>query len=192
MPTFRFNEANHVYTLDGRALESVTQVLASERLIDTTFCDEEGRTRGTYVHAASEMIDRGTLDWDSLDPVLLPYCEAYAQFLADTKPEIILSETPMYHPAHLYAGKPDRIMKLNGVTVVIDLKSGAPVPGTALQLAAYRELARASRGIICSESLSLYLQGDGNYRLHEYLNHARSYNIFLAALAVVRWRKENV
>jgi hypothetical protein len=171
-------------------LPSVTGILADAGLIDRTFFTEEGRTRGKYVHTATGMIDRGTLDWEVLDDTLRPYCEAYAKFCRDTNPEIMLTEVPMHHPAHLYAGTPDRIVKMNGTRILLDLKTGAPAPATALQLAAYKEMIRANGGGFCSKSCALYLRADGTYRLHEYPNHERNLNIFLSALAVVRWKKE--
>jgi hypothetical protein len=192
MPTFRFNEADHSYFLGDRRLESVTEILGDAGMIDRSWFTEEARTRGTYVHQATEGIDKGTLDWNALDPILLPYCRAYEKFVADARPEIILSEKPMYHATHLYAGKPDRIQKVNGITGAWDIKSGSPVPATGLQLAAYRELVKVNEDIVCSKCFGLYLQDDGNYRVHEYPNHQRNLNTFLAALTTVRWRKENL
>lgn len=192
MPTFRFNEADHSYFLGDRRLESVTEVLGEAGMIDRSWFTEEARTRGTFVHQATEMIDKGTLDWETLDPSLLPYCCAYEKFCADARPEILISEKPMYHATHLFAGTPDRIQKVNGVTGCWDIKTGARVPATGLQLAAYRELVRVNEDIVCSKSFGLYLQNDGNYRVHEYPNHQRSLNIFLSALTCVRWRRENL
>lgn len=147
-------------------------------------------TRGKYVHSATEMIDRGTLDWEGLDPELAPFCTAYRHFLEDKRPEIILSEKPLYHATHLFAGTLDRLMKMDGGMAIIDIKSGAPSPATAIQVAAYRELVKVNEDAIPTKCFSLHLRDDGTYRLNECGDHRRNYQIFLAALTVVRWKKE--
>jgi hypothetical protein len=188
--TFRFDAENHEYFLDDRRLESVTEILGDAGLTDYRFSQEWYMTRGKYIHAASEMIDRGTLDWTTLDPVLVPFCEAYQHFVEDCRPEIILSEKPMYHAGHLYAGTPDRAVTANGITALIDIKTGVPNRATAIQLSAYREMIRVSEDIHCAKCFSLHLRDDGNYRLDEIKSLKANYQIFLAALTVVRWKKE--
>ena len=145
--------------------------------------------RGTYVHRATEMIDRGTLDWPALDSMLLPYCQAYQQFIEDKRPEIILSEKPMYHAQHLFAGTPDRVVKMDYGICLLDLKSGAPTRATAIQLAAYRELVRINEDIVCAACFAVRLRKDGAYRLERIENIRNAYHIFLAALTVERYKE---
>jgi hypothetical protein len=187
---FIFREEDHSYWLGDRRLESVTEILERSGIADYRWTNEDAMTRGKYVHTASEMIDRGTLDWAALDPILRPYCEAYQKFIEDKHPEILLSEKPMYHPDYLFAGTPDRAMRMDGAIVLPDLKSGAPNRATAIQTAAYRELVRVSEGISCRKCFSLHLRVDGNYRLNAIDNIQRCWNIFLAALTVERYKKE--
>ena len=190
--TFSFDPESHTYTLDGRTLLSVTSILKEAGMLVYPSGMQDAMMRGRYVHSATEMIDRGTLDWELLDDTLLPYCTAYQKFLLDKNPEILLSEKPMYHAGHLFAGTPDRIILMDGITSLIDLKSGTPHPATALQLAAYKEMIRVSEDIHCAKCFSLHLRDDGTYRLDEMKNLKTNYNLFLAALAVVRWKKENL
>ncbi len=187
---FEFREADHSYWLDGRRMESVTEILSSSGIADYRWSSEEAMTRGKYVHSATEMIDRGTLDWSDLDPILLPFCEAYQAFIEDKKPVILLSEKPMYHPELFFAGKPDRVMEMDGAIILPDLKSGIPSRATAVQTAAYRELVRVSENINCRKCFSLHLRNDGAYRLNLIENISRHYNIFLAALMVERYKRE--
>lgn len=188
--TFRFDPEKHEYFLGDRRLESVTEILERSGIADYRFSSEEAMTRGKYVHTATEMIDRGTLDWSDLDPVLVPYCEAYQAFIEDKRPAILLSEKPMYHPELLFAGTPDRVMEMDGAIILPDLKSGIPTRATAVQTAAYRELVRVSEKINCRKCFSLHLRNDGAYRLTLIENISRHYNIFLAALMVERYKKE--
>lgn len=187
---FSFDPETHIYTLDGVELISVTRVLELSGISDYRFSNEEAKTRGSYVHRATEFIDSGSLDWETLDPVLAPYCKAYQSFIEDKRPEIILSEKPMYHAGHLYAGTPDRVVRMDGFNCLIDVKTGVPNRTTAIQVAAYREMVRVSEDIHCAKCFSLHLRDDGNYRLDEIKSLKTNYQVFLAALTVVRWKRE--
>ena len=188
--TFRLDEATHEYWIGDRRLISVTQVLERAGMMDYRFGNDDARLRGTYVHDAAVMIDRGTLDWTILDPILAPYCRAYEKFIADAKPEILISERPMYHAQYMYAGKPDRVMTLNGFRGVFDLKSGSPHPATAVQIASYCELVRVNEDIPFLKGYSLHLRDDGTYRLDEISDLRRHFQTFLAAVTVARWKEE--
>lgn len=188
--SFRFLPDTHEYFLGDRRLESVTEILEQSGIADYRFSNGEAMLRGTYVHTATEMIDRGTLDWSDLDPVLAPYCKAYQAFIEDKRPEIILSEKPLYHAAHLYAGKLDRVIRMDGATCLIDVKTGVPNRATAIQVAAYRELVRVNRDVTLKKCFSLHLRDDGTYRLNPVENLRQNYSIFLAALTVERYKKE--
>lgn len=185
---FEFRGEDHSYWLDGRKLESVTEILERSGISDYRWSNEDAMTRGRYVHTATEMIDRGTLDWSILDDTLRPYCEAYQRFIEDKRPEILLSEKPMYHAVYLYAGKPDRVLKMDGVVSLIDFKTGVPNRATAIQVAAYKEL--AAPYFHCRKCFSLHLRDDGSYRLNEVKDLNRNHSIFLAALTVERYKKE--
>src|SRR4030042_6845933 len=142
--TFQFLSETHEYYFNGLRIPSVTGVLPNAGLLDYSGFSDYYRDRGTYVHAATEMIDKGTLDWDSLDGTLRPYCEAYQKFIDDVKPAIILSEKPLYHAGYGFAGKPDRAIRINERTSVIDFSTGNPPPAKKIQVAAYQELIHAS------------------------------------------------
>jgi len=189
---FHFDPETHTYTLDGRTLLSVTSILKEAGMLVYPSGMQDAMMRGKYVHAATEMIDRGTLDWELLDDTLRPYCEAYAKFCRDKNPVIVLSEQRSYHPTHLYAGTPDRVVRMDGFTALLDIKTGTPNPATAIQVAAYKEMVRALDEIVCARCYALHLRDDGNYRLDEMKDRKRNYNLFLAALAVVRWKKESL
>jgi hypothetical protein len=190
--SFRFDPEKHEYWLDDRRMESVTEILGDAGLTDYRFSHEWYMTRGKYIHTASEMIDRNTLDWTTLDPVLVPYCEAYRSFVEDCRPVVAVSEKPLYHATHLFAGTPDRVVKMNGRMVIMDIKTGLPVAANWLQVAAYRELIQANENIHATQGAVLCLQDDGKYRLKtcNLKDMKRDYQIFLAALTVVRWKKE--
>jgi len=198
MSDFSFNPDTHVYTLDGTQIPSVTQVLSDVGMVDGRLFTEEARVRGTYVHRATEFIDSGSLDWEALDPALFPYCTAYMKFIEDIRPEILLSERPLYHPDFKYAGTLDRLMKFGGSVAIVDFSTGDPLPTKEIQVSAYRELMWSNRfteigNHFISKGFTLWLRNDGTYRLSNPIDikdMVRKFNIFLAALTVVRWKKE--
>ena len=190
---FEFREADHSYWLSGRRMESVTEILSSSGIADYRWSNEETMTRGKYVHTATEMIDRGTLDWTILDDTLRPYCEAYQSFIEDKRPEILLSEKPMYHAQYLFAGTPDRVMRMDDSIILPDLKSGAPTRATFIQVSAYRELVSVSEGVSCRKMFALHLKNNGKYQLSDpisLMESKRYFHIFLSALTVERYKKE--
>lgn len=190
---FRFVEETHEYFLADRRLDGVTETLAGAGMIDSRFFTEESRTRGQYVHRASEFIDAGTLDWSTLDPVLVPYCEAYQKFIEDARPEIILSEKASYHPQYLYAGRLDRILKIHDKLAVVDFSTGDPLPAKDIQVAAYWQLALINEKISAPCGHTLWLRNDATYRLSApigVMEMKRNFNLFLAALAICRWKQE--
>jgi hypothetical protein len=81
---------------------------------------------------------------------------------------------------------------MNGRMVIMDIKTGLPVAANWLQVAAYRELIQANENIHATQGAVLCLQDDGKYRLKtcNLKDMKRDYQIFLAALTVVRWKKE--
>jgi len=140
------------------------------------------------------MIDKCSLDWDALDPILVPYCLAYQRFIEDCRPEILVSEKPLYHAQHLFGGTPDRVVRMHDRVVVIDIKSGAPIAANWLQVAAYQQLIQANEDIHATQGAILCLRDDGEYRLKtcNLKDMKRDFNIFLAALVICRWKKENI
>ncbi|HOD97842.1 MAG TPA: hypothetical protein PLT63_03610 [Syntrophales bacterium] len=106
-----FESDGHRY---GNGLESVTQILKAEQLIDTRFYDDWSRDRGSMIHLATHYDDMGELDEETLDPVIRPYLEAWRKFRKESGfvPEVI--EVPMMSINYRYAGTPDRIGQLPG------------------------------------------------------------------------------
>ena len=132
-----FREADHTYWEGNQRWPSVTEILQAEGLVDTTWFDEWSRTRGTYVHQAIKLYNKGELLEKDLDERLAPYLNAWRQFRQNSDIEIIASEKMVYSELWQYAGRLDLFCKINGEDSIIDLKSGAVDASVALQLAAY-------------------------------------------------------
>ena len=75
-----------------------------------------------------------------------PFMEAYRTFLRDMEPVWSRTEAVVHDPVYGYAGTLDRAGLVQGVPVVVDIKSGEVPPSVGPQTAAYRRcLADAHR-----------------------------------------------
>ncbi len=167
----------------GREFPGVTATIRSAGLMGWTPNDDWYMERGTAVHAATAMSDRGTLDQDNLDPQIAPYLEAWKAYRRDTgyvptQIEQIVSDLTIG-----YCGTMDR----DG----LDIKTGAAAKWHILQAAAYwhTDELRTDR----TTWQSVYLQDDGKYKLAVYRAselHA-AFRVFCAALQINQWKKEN-
>ena len=188
---FHFDEEKHIYTLDDVELDSVTGILTAEGFIDTRFYDEWSRTRGSYVHEATHLYDRGELDEDALDPQLRPYLDAWIRFKEEARFRVLRSEEPVFHPILFYAGTPDKTGFFDEKLVaIIDIKSGKAESWAAVQTAGYAGILEA-RNKARFKRFALELREDATYKLipHE---DRQDTAIWLSALAVHNWKKNNL
>lgn len=188
MPTLTFKNENdeHVYELDGVVVPSVTQVLQGVGLINfdgvPAAALEYARNRGSLVHQALEFYDQDDLDVYSLDPAIASYLPGYQRYLIDSGfiPETI--EQRVYHEQYRYAGTLDRTGTMGGKRVLIDLKTGAVDKWVALQTAAYEMCLPDGY-----ERYALQLTAEGKYKLTKFSDH-RDRQVWLSALALFNWK----
>lgn len=186
-PRLDFLAQSHQYYLGERELPSVTTILKAQGLIDDRWFNEEARLRGEYVHLASHYLDDGDLAEETVHPDYLPYLQAYMRFVALMKPSWEYVEHRVYDETYGYAGTLDRAGVLsNGWRGVVDLKSGIVPPSVGPQTAAYKRCLPAPH---TWKRMALQLKADGSFVIHE-LTDRRDEAIFLAALAVVNFKRE--
>ena len=178
----------HQYTLDGRPIPGISEILKSNGLMDTSFMTEDGRDRGHAVHMACHFLDEGDLDYSTVDPAITGWVSAYQKFLLENKVTWRLIETPIAHAGFWFAGTPDREGSLNGRDAIVEIKSGAKNPVTALQTAAQEILMPPAKGM--RDRIGLHLRKDGTYRLEHY-DDLQDGQIFLSALTIFSGRKNN-
>jgi len=183
-----FTEEGHEYRFDGVVVPSVTQIIkplydfggiSAERL-------EYASNRGVAVHKATELWDMKDLDESTLDPVIVPYLEAWKRFISENGVEIVGMEQMHFHPVYRYAGQFDRIAIFNGGAWLLDIKATAALsPAIGVQLAGYGGLIPGTerRGAV-------QLKPDGTYRLQEYKSKT-DWPTFLSLLTIFNWRKSN-
>lgn len=178
-----FQEEGHIFRWGGQIVPSITKILSDSGLFEFNFCTQEGLERGSRVHKATEMFDRGTLDWNSVDESEIGYVQAYEKFILDTgfKPEII--EEKLYSPTFGFAGIPDRAGKLNGRNVIVEIKTG-------VENRRYERLQTAAQYILLTENytdykissrIALHIKNDGSYSIGKpFLHHSKDISQFMA------------
>lgn len=191
-----FDEAAHVYRLDGVTVPSVTQAL---QLIDS-FAGvpldvlERAREFGQHVHRTVELDARGELDEESLDPALAEYLAGWRLFLRERKARVLASELRVCSRKLRYAGTLDALVEIAGRLTLVDVKSGAvPIltvgPQTAAYLYALRECwPSLSRSALPPSLPRACVQLKPNSYQLVPMRDPRDWNVFLSALNIHQWR----
>ena len=188
---FQFDEDKHIYTLDGRHVPSVTQILQAVGIVDYSHIPPSTRRwaleRGRMVHLYTQYDDQALLDDSCVDPHIAPYLAAWRRFRMETGFTPDLIEHRGYNPEHGYAGTLDR----RGVhpklgRVMLDIKTNQAEEWVRLQIAAYSAFFPdpATYTRVCVE-----LKGDETYRLITFPGREfrRDFQEFLGALSTMRW-----
>lgn len=159
------DESGFWYWYKDKSILSVSRIL--NRIYPLPAIAPFYLTRGKYVHSASVLIDAGNLDWEALDPRLVPYCKAYQTFIEMSHPIIEASELIVVATDYSYGGRLDRVFRLPGRErlLVTDLKVGAGKEERYwLQIAAYA-LVYAGEHVADLDLAILNLQKNGMPRL---------------------------
>ena len=173
---FEFNEEKHEYRLDGVRLPSVTEILsplqAESFAAINPYVLQAAADRGTAVHEITEAMDYD-LDYEELlAPDLVPYADAYEEFLTDFDVEWHGVEMPV-HFFEQYAGTVDRFGYVDGDPAVLDIKTvQSPTVeqkvSVSCQLYAYDRAIKACFPEFQNKHMAhyaLYLKKDGRYQL---------------------------
>lgn len=176
-----FNEENHEYRWFDKIVPSTTQIIREWILVDDMYVNrfhpekriaksamQSGGDRGTGVHKAIDIILTSDLDWDALDPSLVPPLREFQRWQRETKAEFVGLGEPMYSEKYGYAGTPDPWFRIKTpfkwVLFCVDLKTGGhDLVGP--QTAAYEQLYREKhnyKGVMLRACL--YLPAEGPYK----------------------------
>ena len=143
-------------------LPSVTQVIGP--YIDKSWFLPEHAIRGTAVHGAIKAHLSGS--WVAPLPAdYQPYFDSGRRWTDLMVDRVILQEERLVHPTMGYCGQMDLICTLRGDDsgCLVDFKtSQAPADWHPLQIAAYRELAMADRGIDTTRGMTILFMADGS------------------------------
>jgi len=169
---FRFNSEDHSYTdlATGEELPHITGMLEKAGLIDSTWMTEDGRARGTAVHELTKQFDLDALDVETCRSPFRPYLLAHAKAMSILRPTMLAIEEAIVHPVLRFGGRPDRLIILNGVKGVWEIKSGAPERAHAIQLAMQSILAELRTGLPAAAHAryACYLKPSGKFSVEEF------------------------
>lgn len=169
-----FDEATHIYMVNGKKVPSVTEILAplhrSYDNLNPSVLDY-ARQRGTAVHLACQAIDQG--DEPDIDDETEGYISAYLDWLNLYDPIWVGIEKRVFCEEGWFAGTLDRVGYIGDDAVIVDIKTSQPTReaylSVCLQTIAYA-MATASengfkRGYLEYKRYGLFLMKDGKYRL---------------------------
>ena len=192
---YRFDPERHLHIINESVVPGLTSVCETEGLSDYSGIPEVIRQAamdfGSDVHLATDLLDRGILDEESLTDRVAGCMAGYKRFHREHRVEWMWCEEPCgYGQGNLYGCVIDRAGKLDWKKAVVEIKTGQPQPWHGPQLAAQREAMRYHHGFTAGKAFGLYLNPSGTYRLIDYSQELDShFSAFLSALNLHQWRK---
>jgi hypothetical protein len=190
-----FDPTTHEYFLNGAKIPGVTSILQNVGIIDLSGIPytrlEAAREFGIAVHSACELYDLDDLNEHTLDNHLRPYLDAWISFKHDTDFEIVEVEKPVCSARYRFAGTPDRVGRLDYLTIP-DIKSTAELsPAIGIQTGAYEIAWNETHEEKVKQRIGVLLQPNGKYKIEPHKDR-NDLNIFLAALSVYNWKRGNL
>jgi hypothetical protein len=191
---FEYDPELHLYLVDGVEYSHVTEILRKTGITPEMplSCDLD-RWYGTAVHKAIELYVKGELDWNELDPRLLPHVQAYQDFERDTGFKSHSSEIHLYSTIGNVAGRLDLAGKFpDGRCGIVDTKSGAVSNWVAIQTAAYAWLMNPWEQFnqqSAARRFGLSLM-NGKPKIKEFSEQA-DYHVWFSAVSIYNWKKNH-
>lgn len=181
-----FDPDAHRYAWCGKPVPNVTSVLSVVGMGEFGYVSEDvlrfARDRGRAVHAATALDDMAELDESSVDPIAVPYLDAWRKFRRETGFTPTAIEQKVYHKIYRYAGTLDREGVFGDADVLLDIKTGTPQRSTGPQTAAYLAARGGKRA-----RYAVFLQQNGKYNLVPHKDR-NDLAVFLAALTIYNWK----
>jgi hypothetical protein len=164
---FRYQDVEHVYTVDGIRRRSITELLKLAGLVDDRWFTDASRIRGTAVHDLTSHFDLGALDVASCVSEYKGWLLAYVDAMQKFRPEWDEVEVPRVHPTRRFAGRPDRVGSVFNLRTIMEIKTGVVEYSHQVQTAMQAILVSASDPLPADhwQRLTIYLRGDGKWKL---------------------------
>jgi predicted RecB family nuclease len=141
-----FNPDAHQYKIDGVVVRSVTTVLSVKYPIPIFLQRQESFQRdtkfGTNVHSITEQDDLGIERQPEEFPFEYQSADMWQEFVHDNDIEILRTEMILGSRSFMFAGTADRIIRMNGQNLLVDIKTSKIDTRAKLQLAGYAILCR--------------------------------------------------
>lgn len=158
-----FNETTHTYTIGGRVVPSVTEVIKECVGSGFEFLQnaEWYMQRGRAVHYAAKLIGQGK-QITNVDPRIEGRVEALRKFFREVKLTIRHVEQPMFSEMLRLGGTPDLDADYMGRHTIFDWKSTVDKHRLPLQLGGYSALVDTNRVVY---GIGVELCDDGTYTM---------------------------
>ena len=197
----RLDEETHIYYKNGVKIPGVTEVLAKTGIAKYPDIQvlRDARYRGTVVHKAIELYQKGTLDEENLakEPTFaamkIPgYVDAAKRFIDERVAKIINFEMLVCHIIFLYGGKLDTLFITKDSRCVIgDWKTGLIPYWVELQTGAYLEAILSDKSLeLESDELwhgAIQLNPDGTYAEPRISKDRSGFGLFRQALNILNY-----
>ena len=182
MPELLFDPETHTYTLDGKEIPSVTQLVEIystakvEEDSDLELTFESAAERGTLLHGYLEhRLTGGEIEDYEIPVAYSGYVEAIELFLSEHELEPMLIETPMcsasmrniLNEIMFFAGTPDYVGGFDGNLAILDWKFVSQIQKAKVgaQLCGYNGLCE-DNGIYPEKLYCVQFLPTGEYRLY--------------------------
>lgn len=188
-----FDERQHVYSIGGIVVPSVTQIMRpmSSQAYFSVDKDVLARaaSRGTDIHLAAELY--AMMGCKEAAPEIEPYFNSWLAWYEDVKPEFLALEYRFYHPVMWYAGTVDAIAKIGGHVLLIDYKSTAVLNlgAVTVQASAYEKGLR-EQGVEVEQRYVLHIRPDGYRRVRDFRRLDDAFDVFLACMKIQNFIKK--
>ena len=172
-PPFRFNALAHEY-IDletGAILPHITGMLKAAGLVDDLWFTEESSIRGTAAHRLTADYDLGALDVASCVSKYRGYLLAHVAAMAILRPEVLAVEEPVVSPGpRRWAGRPDRVVRLDARIGVLEGKAAVPAKSHPIQTALQAILVAPLYDLPPDHlaRYALYWKPNGKFKLEEH------------------------
>lgn len=195
-----FDQDLHEYRNGGDLIPHVTGLLDEFGLCDYSMVPvhtlEYKRLIGIAVHKATELYDIGSLDFNTLDPLIRGYVHAWIQFRVDTGfvPQHI--ELRMMSRRWRFAGTLDRQGLYSGRQTILDIKTSVTMhPATGPQTAAYEVLYEENYDRAKQQRICVLLHDDEDVKRYKKpyrvipLRNPQDRATFLSCVHLHHWKK---
>ena len=144
--------------------------------------------RGTAIHNAVENYAKFGIE--DIPPVYAGYFEGFRDWWNSRKPEVLATETKVYHKILRYAGTVDLLCIINGRLTLVDYKTSAQVNSKlcAVQLEAY-DRAWESHDIKVDDRLILHLSKKG-YQEVKFSRSGKCWSVFSSLMTIKNYMNE--
>lgn len=186
-----FDPEKHIYRHPStrQRLLSVTGVLKIEGFIDSQWFTDDAKWRGKCVHHGIKLIEKGTIDWDTVDEMIAPYLKAYELFKKETDAKTMFCEQEVWNPNLMFGGMLDWFGAIFGGYGLIDWKTGSIPQWAEYQTAAYESCLPLAAYDKPVKRYGVELKNTGKYSLKP-LNDSDS-GILFDSMVSLAWTKIN-